>query len=41
MADSSKCPSCGFVAHPASSDGKTVTYVCERCKTVFKIPVKK
>lgn len=31
------CPKCGFVAHPASSnDGKTWTYVCERCGCVFK-----
>ena len=31
------CPACGFQAHMASSDGKTITYVCERCKTVFKV----
>lgn len=36
-----KCPSCGFTAHFASSDGKIATYVCDRCKTVFKVPVKK
>ena len=36
-----KCPSCGFTAHFVSSDGKIATYVCDRCKTVFKLTVKK
>ena len=36
MSSNPKCPQCGFVSHPVSSDGKTVTYVCERCGCVFK-----
>lgn len=36
MANNPKCPQCGFVSHIASEDGKTVTYVCERCGCVFK-----
>ena len=37
MADSPKCPYCGFVSHMVSSDEKTVAYVCERgsCKKIF------
>ena len=35
MSEKTTCPSCGFIAHAASSDGKNVTYVCERCRTVF------
>lgn len=31
-----KCPFCGFIAHLASSDGKTITYVCEKCKAIIK-----
>lgn len=31
-----KCPFCGFISHVVSSDRVTVTYVCEKCKAVFK-----
>ena len=31
------CPMCGFQAHMASSDGKIIVYVCERCKNIFKV----
>ena len=31
-----KCPQCGFVTHPVSSDGTKVTYACERCGHLFK-----
>ena len=37
MAANEKCPKCGFIAHMASSDGKTITYVCERCGAVFSV----
>lgn len=38
MINNPKCPHCGFVSHPTySNDGKTVYYVCEKCKAVFKV----
>lgn len=37
MASNPKCPYCGFVSHPSHSDGKTVSYVCERCKSIFTV----
>lgn len=38
MAENPKCPFCGFTSHPSNSnDGKTISYICERCKEIFTV----
>jgi len=31
------CPNCKFVTHPTHNDENTITYICERCGTIFKV----